>query len=76
MTYISWSSDFALYLEDYLMYSAGEEKSPLFIFLHDQLPFFLGEIVKNFSKFLQEIQYFLQEIPEILRFAYKAPCFL
>ena len=53
-------------------YSAGEEKSPLFIFLHDQLPFFLGEIVENFSRFLQEIQYFLQEIPvflpEILRF--------
>ena len=54
------------------LYSAGEEKSPLFIFLHDQLPFFLGEIVENFSRFLQEIQYFLQEIPvflpEILRF--------
>ena len=54
------------------MYSAGEEKSPLFIFLHDQLPFFLGEIVENYSRFLQEIQYFLQEIPvflpEILRF--------
>ena len=53
-------------------YSAGEEKSPLFIFLHDQLPFFLGEVVENFSKFLQEMQYFLQEIPvflpEILRF--------
>ena len=57
------------------MYSADEEKSPLFIFLQDYLPFFLGklgEIVENFSRFLQEIQYFLQEIPvflpEILRF--------
>ena len=54
------------------MYSAGEEKSPLFIFLHDQLPFFLGETGRNSGKFLQEIQYFLQEIPvflpEILRF--------
>ena len=47
-------------------YSAGEEKSPLFIFLHDQLPLFLGEIVENFSRFLQEIQYFLQEIPVFL----------
>ena len=61
------------------MYSAGEEKSPLFIFRNEQLPIFswrnsvfLGEIVENFSRFLQEIQYFLQEIPvflpEILRF--------
>ena len=32
------------------IYSAGEEKSPLLIFLHDQLPFFLGEIVENFSR--------------------------
>ena len=47
-------------------YSAGEEKSPLFIFLHDQLPLFLGEIVENFSRFLQEIQYFLQEMPVFL----------
>ena len=31
-------------------YSAGEEKSPLFIFLHEQLPFFLEETVANFSK--------------------------
>ena len=49
-------------------YSAGEGKSPLFIFLHDQLPFFwekLGEIVENFSRFLQEISVFL---PEILKF--------
>ena len=55
-----------------LMYSAGEENSPLCIFLHDQLPFFLGETGRNSGKFLQEIQYFLQEIlvflPEILRF--------
>ena len=35
------------------MYSAGEEKSPLFIFLHDQLPFFLGETGGNSGKFLQ-----------------------
>ena len=49
-----------------VVYSAGEEKSPLFIFLHDQLPLFLGEIVENFSRFLQEIQYFLQEIPVFL----------
>ena len=49
-----------------LVYSAGEEKSPLFIFLHDQLPLFLGEIVENFSRFLQEIQFFLQEIPVFL----------
>ena len=34
-------------------YSAGEEKSPLFIFLHDQLPFFLGETGRNSGKFLQ-----------------------
>ena len=54
------------------IYSAGEEKFPLFIFLYDQLPFFLGETGRNSGKFLQEIQYFLQEIlvflPEILRF--------
>ena len=52
-----------------MSYSAGEEKSPLFIFRHDQLPFFwekLGEIRENFSRFLQEIQYFLQEIPVFL----------
>ena len=34
-------------------YSAGEEKSPLFIFLHDQLPLFLGETGRNSGKFLQ-----------------------
>ena len=34
-----------------LTYSAGKEKKTLFIFLHDQLPFFfLGEIVENFSR--------------------------
>ena len=37
------------------IYSAGEEKSPLFIFLDDQLPFFLGETGRNSGKFLQEI---------------------
>ena len=36
-----------------MTYSAGEEKSPLFIFLHDQLPFFLGETGRNSGKFLQ-----------------------
>ena len=36
-----------------LPYSAGEEKSPLFIFLHDQLPLFLGETGRNSGKFLQ-----------------------
>ena len=53
-------------------YSAGEEKSPLFIFLHDnclffwvKYCFFLGEIVENFSRFLQEIPVF---VPENLRF--------
>ena len=35
------------------MYSAGEEKSPLFIFLHDQLPLFPGETGRNSGKFLQ-----------------------
>ena len=49
-----------------VVYSACEEKSPLFIFLHHQLPFFLGELVENFSRFLPEIQYFLQEIPVFL----------
>ena len=49
-----------------MIYSAGEEKSPLFIFLHDQLPLFLGETGRNSGKFLQEIQYFLQEIPVFL----------
>ena len=34
-------------------YSAGEEKSPLFIFLHDQLPLFLGETGRNSVKLLQ-----------------------
>ena len=33
-----------------LRYSAGEEKSPLFIFLHDQLPFFLGGTGRNSGK--------------------------
>ena len=34
-----------------LQYSAGKEnKKTLFICLHDQLPFFLGEIVENFSR--------------------------
>ena len=32
------------------IYSAGEEKSPLFIFLHDQLPLFLGETGKKKKK--------------------------
>ena len=34
-------------------YSAGEEKSPLFIFLHDELPFFLAETGRNSENFLQ-----------------------
>ena len=37
----------------FISYSAGEEKSPLFIFLHDQLPFFLEETGRNSGKFLQ-----------------------
>ena len=49
----------------FYIYSAGEEKSPLFIFLHDQLPFFWEKCFsgRNSGKFLQEIQFFLQEIP-------------
>ena len=42
---------FHIYYQE--MYSAGEEKSPLFIFLHDQLPFFLGETGRNSGQFLQ-----------------------
>ena len=62
-----------------MVYSAGEEKSPHFLFFSMINCLFvwekLGEIVENFSKFLQDIQYFLQEIPvflpEILRFCVK-----
>ena len=52
-----------------------KKNPPLFIFLHDQLPFFVGETGRNSGKFLQvspgnpifspEIPVFL---PEILRF--------
>ena len=47
-------SNFYLYLiTSKIIYSAGEEKSPLFIFLHDQLPLFLGETGRNSGEFLQ-----------------------
>ena len=49
-----------------------KENPPLLIFLDDQLPFFLGEIVENF---LQEISMFLP-VSDFKDFAFKAPCFL
>ena len=59
------------------IYSAGEEKFPLFIFLHDQLPFFLGELMENFSRksniFSWKYLYFSLKFKN---FVYKAPCFL
>ena len=45
------------------LYSTGKEKSPLLIFLHDQLPFGLGETGRNSGQFLQEIQYITETSP-------------
>ena len=45
-----WPKPFVIILLSTLIYRAGKEKYPFFIFLHDQLPFFLGEIVEKFFR--------------------------
>ena len=53
-----------------LLYTVQVKKNPHFLFFSMISCLFfwekLGEIVKNFSRFLQEIQFFLQEIPVFL----------